>query len=153
MQSFRYLAEDLSWNDESSMFALNLHSDVIPAELIDSLNESIRYELFNNGVIAVFQQPQLSAIIYCRCKVGDPVGELAVRFDSGARLEVQWPGVNRIFVRVRIMDLTLPETMIEMLQDCIRNGHSMSDVEEPERNQSFRPWSESEEDSNSSDSH
>jgi hypothetical protein len=51
------------------------------------------------------------------------------------------------------MDLTLPETMIEMLQDCIRNGHSMSDVEEPERNQSFRPWSESEGDSNSSDSH
>jgi hypothetical protein len=141
--TFEYLAQDFSWNDANGAFVLNLHSEVIPAAMIDTINASIRYEPFSNGVLAIFQQLELSAVVHCRCKLGDPVGDPTVRFEGGTRLAVHWPGVARIFVRVRIMDLTI-DNLIESLQDCILSGHSVSDVEDPDQNQSFRPWSEDE---------
>jgi hypothetical protein len=141
--TFQYLAQDFSWNDDTCVFELNFHSDMIPAAILGPTNSSIRFEPFNNGVIAIFQQPQLSAVVHCRCKVGHPVGELGVRFESGTRLVVHWPGVTRIFARVRIMELA-PENLIDSLQDCILSGHSVSDVDNPEQNSSFRPWSDDE---------
>ncbi len=141
--TFEYLAQDFSWNNDTGAFVLSLHSEKIPAAMIDPMNRSIRFEPFSNGVLAIFQQPQLSAAVHCRCKVGDPIGDLVVRFEGGTRLVVLWPGVSRIFVRVRIMDLP-PENLIDSLQDCILSQHSVSDVENPDQNQSFRPWSDDE---------
>ncbi len=143
LSSIEYLAQDFSWNQENSVFTLNLHSELISATMLDPMNGSIRYEPYCNGVLAIFQQPQLSAVVHCRCKMGEPVGDLVVRFEGGATLLVQWPGVTRIFVRVRIMGVA-PENLIEMLRDCIFSGHSVSDSENPDQNQSFRPWSEDE---------
>jgi hypothetical protein len=142
--TFEYLAQDFSWNNANGAFVLNLHSEVIPAAMIDTINASIRYEPFSNGVLAIFQQLELSAVVHCRCKLGDPVGDPTVRFEGGTRLAVHWPGVARIFVRVRIMDLATPANLMDSLQDCILSGHSVSDVEDPDQNQSFRPWSEDE---------
>ena len=36
------------------------------------------------------------------------------------------------------------DSMLNMLRDDIESGHSRSDVENPETNQSFRPWSDEE---------
>ncbi len=57
---------------------------------------------------------------------------------------MHWPGVTRAFVRLRIMATTAPDTMIAMLRDEIDGGHSKSDVENFETNQSFCPWSDEE---------
>jgi hypothetical protein len=42
------------------------------------------------------------------------------------------------------MESTNLDSMMIMLQDDIESGHSRSDVENPETNQSFRPWSDEE---------
>ena len=58
-------------------------------------------------------------------------------------LRIFWDGVTRIFARIRIMQAPL-EGLRDMLTDDIENGHSVSDVEDPDQNQSFRPWSDEE---------
>ncbi len=139
-----YLTQDLSWNAEDHIFSLDLHSDVLPHDSVHPLNQSVRYESDGDAVMSIFSLPQISAIIHFRCKRGNPTGDIAARFESGDHLSVHWPGVTRAFVRVRIMAATAPDTMIAMLRDDIEGGHSTSDVEHPETNQSFRPWSDEE---------
>ena len=143
-ETLAYLTQDLSWNAEDSTFALELHSDVLPHDSLHLLNQSVRYERDGDAVMSIFSLPQMTAIIHCRCKRGNPSGEIAARFERGDRLSVHWPGVTRAFVRVRIMAKTAPDNMIIMLRDDIEGGHSTSDVENPETNQSFRPWSDEE---------
>ena len=139
-----YLTQDFSWNAEDSIFALELHSDVLPHDSFHPLNQSVRYERDGTAVISIFSLPQITAIIHCKYKRGNPIGDIAIRFESGDHLSVHWPGVSRAFVRVRIMATTSPDNMISMLRDDIESGHSTSDVEHPETNQSFRPWSDEE---------
>jgi hypothetical protein len=143
-EDLTYLTQDLSWNSEDSLFVLELHSNVLPHDSVQTLNQSVRYEHDGDAVISIFFLPQITAIVHCKCKQGRPTADLAVAFDRGDRLSVHWPGVTRTFVRIRIMATTSPNTMIAMLRDDIESMHSMSDVEHPETNQSFRPWSDEE---------
>ena len=143
-ESLAYLTQDLSWNAEDNTFDLELHSDVLPSDTIHPLNQSVRYERDGDAVVSIFFLPQFTAIVHCKCKQGHPTGDITTRFESGDHLSVHWPGVTRAFIRVRIMATTAPDNMIAMLRDDIEGGHSTSDVEHPESNQSFRPWSDEE---------
>ena len=86
----------------------------------------------------------MSGLVHCRCMQGSPVQRVRVEFENGTQLIVHWPGVTRIFARVRIIESTEPDNMMAMLRDDIEGGHSVSDVENPEENQSRRPWSDEE---------
>ena len=145
MAEFVYLTQDFSWNAHDDRFLLTLHSEILPSDLVQQLNQSVQYEDIRNGTIAIFQHQQLSAIVFCRCKAGHPTGGLAARFEDASRLLLTWPGVLRAFVRVRIMESTTAENMTVMLLDDLEGGHSLSDVDDPEQDQSFRPWSDDEE--------
>jgi hypothetical protein len=141
---FQYLAQDFAWNAEDGHFLLTLHSDSLPHEFLLALNQTVEYECVQGITTATFHLPQFSAVVHCKCKQGHPTGNLAANFEVGNRLTVHWPGATRIFARVRIMDAATPDNMISMLLDDIESGHSRSDVESPETNQSFRPWSDEE---------
>ncbi len=90
-------------------------------------------------MVAILSVPQVSIVLHCKCKLGCPTGELKVDIEPAARIKVHWPGVSRIFVRVQIMESTPTETMLHMLQDDIESGHSKSDTDRPEANQSTLP--------------
>ena len=92
----------------------------------------------------MFHSNQISVLVHLKCKQGNPVQSVSARFESSTRLSVLWPGVTRIFARVRIIETTNPDDMMAMLRDDIEGGHSVSDVENPEENQSRRPWSDDE---------
>jgi hypothetical protein len=144
-EDLTYLTQDFSWNSEDNIFSLELHSNVLHTNFIQTLNQSVRYEDEDgNAVIAIFSIPQITAIVHCKCKQGCPTSEVAATFASGDRLTLHWPGVTRAFVRVRIMATTATDTMIAMLRDDIQGMHSLSDVEHPETNQSSQPWSDEE---------
>ena len=143
-ESLAYLTQDLSWNAEDSIFALELHSAVLLPDSVESLNQTVKYENDGDAVISIFCIPQITALIHCKCKRGTPTGDVVVRFEDSNHIAVHWPGVTRVFVRVRIMATTPPDNMITMLLDDIEGGHSTSDVDQPEKNQSFRPWSDDE---------
>jgi hypothetical protein len=140
----RYLTQDFSWNAEDGHFVFTLHSDILPHDWLMQLNQTVGYECVEDSTTAKFHLPQISVIVHCRCKQGLPTGNLFASFESGNRLTVYWPGITRIFVRVRIMETATLDNIISMLQDDIESGHSKSDVEDPETNQSFRPWSDEE---------
>lgn len=143
-RDFRYLTQDFSWNSIDSRFILPLHSDVFFPDSVPESFSDVKYEHDGDAEIAIFQDPQISALIYVKSKQGSPLQDVKVRFENGSRLSVHWPGVTRIFARVRILESTDPDNMIVMLRDDIEGGYSMSDVETPEENQSRRPWSDEE---------
>ena len=143
-EEFRYLTQDFSWNAVDSRFILPLHSDVFsPASVPESFAD-VQYQSDGNAEVAIFQSPQMSALAHFKCKQGSPLQQIRVKFEGGTRLSVQWAGVTRIFARVRIMESTDPDNMLAMLRDDIEGEHSLSDVENPEENQSRRPWSDEE---------
>ena len=78
------------------------------------------------------------------CKQGDPSHPLDISLESTANIVLIWPGVTRVFARVRIMEATTAEELKYMVIDDIESRHGTSDVEHPESNQSFRPWSDEE---------
>ena len=141
---FQYLAQDFAWNAEDSHFILSLHSDTLPHDWLLPLNQTVAYVCVEGIATATFQLPHISALVHCKCKQGHPTGDISASFESGNRLTVHWPGVTRIFARVRIMQSITQDSMLNMLRDDIESGHSRSDVESPETNQSFRPWSDEE---------
>ena len=139
----RYLAQDISLNGDSH-FHLLLHSCLMQDEVIHDLSARITYDRTDlvTTAKAFLETPQLSTIIHCTCKLGIPNGDLEVRFLAGDNIHVHWNGVRRIFVRVRMIESTTLAVLTAMLQDDIDSGHSISDIENPEQNQSFRPWSD-----------
>jgi hypothetical protein len=146
---FRYIAQDTNLNG-SGYFLLSLHWDILSSTNLHTFNLSVRYEDFEGGIAAKYyvSSPQLAAIIHCKSKIGSPQILPKLRFLYGGRMEVSWPQVSRIFVRIRIMEYTSLEVLSSILLDDIQSGHSLSDIDEPERNQTIRPWSD-EEDSES----
>jgi hypothetical protein len=143
-EDFRYLTQDFCWNAHDSRFELQLHSNVFFPDAIDALGEA-RYDLDGEAKWAIFHGPQMSAIVHCTCKEGNPNQQITVQFESETSLCIRWPGVTRIFARVRIMESSdNDDNMVAMLQDDIEGGHSVSDVENPHQNQSRRPWSDEE---------
>ena len=95
------------------------------------------------SITACAHQSDISVVIHCTCKQGQTTDEMEARFDSQTALHIAWQGATRIFVRIRIMEATL-QGLMRMLVDDIESGHSVSDVEEPERNHCSRPWSDDE---------
>jgi hypothetical protein len=138
----RYLAQDFSWTSHCSRFRLTLHSNLVSSDSFVEFNKSVHYEPAWNGILAIFQVPQFSALVFCRSKDGQPTALVDVQFESSMHLTVIWPGVSRAFFRVRIIEDMAGESVATLLSDDIESGHSLSDVENPEQNQSFRPWSD-----------
>lgn len=136
---FQYLTQDFCWNASDGNFVLSLHADVFTPADVPS---DIQYQRDANAEIAIFQSPYKSAIVHCRCKQGNATQDLRVRFESATRLSLSWPGVTRIFARVRIMDPTDTDSIISILRGEVEGGFSPSDVEHPDENQSHRPWSD-----------
>ena len=145
MLANRYLAQDIVCNGKNQ-FNVILQSNMLPAEIIQEINDSMRIEVFETGVIARTQniniEPSIAVLVYCKCKLGAPEDNLRVQFENATSLQISWPGVTRVFVRVRMMETTTLEILTKMLLDDIRSQHSVSDVENPEIDQSFRPWSD-----------
>jgi hypothetical protein len=139
-----YLSQDFSWNAQDGRFPLTLHSDIFPLELLSALNQSAQYEYYGKTVIAILSVPQISALFHCECKQGEPAHNLDMSLESTAEIVLIWPGVTRIFARVRIMKATTAEELKHMVIDDIESRHGTSDVELLESNQSFRPWSDEE---------
>ena len=137
----QYLTQDFSLNAHDGQYDLKLHSDILQ-HLVGPLMASVRYEKDSEKIIAIFCIPQISMILHCKYKQGHPTSDLEIGIKEAARIQIHWPGVSRIFVRVRIMEFTAIETMLSMLRDDIESGHSKSDTECPEANQSSRPWSD-----------
>ena len=137
-----YLTQDMSWNSNDGNFVLELHYNVIPEAIIDPLNQSMIYEVIERGMVATSQNTERALIIHCRCKQGCPTGDFEAKFCNSKICVVRWPGVTRIFVRIRVMESTTTDTLMDILTDDIEGGHSVSDVENPDVNQSFRPWSD-----------
>ncbi len=144
MESLRYLTQDFSWNAEDGRFPLALHTDIFPLELLSPLNQSAQYEYDGPTVIAILSIPQFSVLVHCKCKQGDPSQPLDISLENTAKIVLIWPGVTRVFARVRIMEATTAEELKYMVIDDIESRHGTSDVEQPESNQSFRPWSDEE---------
>jgi hypothetical protein len=144
MAEFVYLTQDFCWSSDEGRFLLTLHSETFALDIVQALNQSMRYEDLRNGKAASSQHHETNVLVFCTCKLGNPSGELEIRFQDTTNLIVSWPGVSRVFVRVRIMESTTAENMTVMLLDDIEGGHSLSDVDQPERNRSFRPWSDDE---------
>ena len=143
-----YITQDMSWNSANSIFDLVLHTSLLSERQTEHINGQLSYDSKDNAEIASAEVADTSVIIHCKCKKGAPTGRIGVRFESGASLRVTWPGVSRIFVRIRIMHDTPLTTMMDMLEDDIENRHSVSDVEYPDQDQSFRPWSDEEDSDN-----
>jgi hypothetical protein len=139
--SMRYLAQDVLCNG-AGQFVISLHSIIFPPDLIPAINDSLRYETISTGVLAVAQETNVAVLVHCKCKHGVPEESIKVGFQGGTSLHVSWTGARRIFVRVRIMESTTINVLMDMLRDDIQSGHSVSDVENPDSNQSFRPWSD-----------
>jgi hypothetical protein len=115
-----YLTQDFSWNADDGHYDLVLHSEVLLQQLIGPLMQSARYEKDGDKVmVAIFCIPQISMILHCKCKQGSPTGSLDIIIKEARRIDLIWPGVSRIFVRVRIMESTTTETMLNMLRDPI----------------------------------
>ena len=141
----RYLAQDILCNGQDQ-FNMMLQSDMLPAQIVQDVNDSMRIEVVETGVLASTQnvdvEPSVAVLVHCKCKLGEPSDSLRVHFENSTSLQILWPGVRRIFVRVRIMETTTVEILTDMLLDDIRSRHSISDVENPDIDQSFRPWSD-----------
>ena len=143
-ESFHYLTQDFCWNASDNYFVLNLHTNVFSPHDIEPLLDHIEYRQDGDAEIAIFHNSDKSVVIHCKCKGGIPLQRISVDVESQTRLSVRWPGVTRIFARVRIVGPTDPDTMISMLRDDIDGGYSVSDVDNPEENQSHRPFSDGE---------
>ena len=140
-----YLAQD-NMSNAADLFAVTLQSGILQPEIVPEINSSLRYETVGNGVAALCHNasraPDVAVLIHCTCKLGEVRGDLEVMFDSATNIRISWPGVSRVFTRIRIMESTTVDVLMDMLQDDIRSRHSVSDVENPETDQSFRPWSD-----------
>jgi hypothetical protein len=143
--NIRYIAQDNNWNG-SGLFVFDLMSGILDGYDTELINLNITYDSIEGGVAGKFhlQSPDLSAVIHCRCKSGVPSSILNIRFNTSRRFEINWPGVLRIFVRIRIMESTSIDTLSNMLLDDLCSGHSVSDIDDPDIDQSFRPWSDDE---------
>ena len=139
-----YLTQNFSWNAEDGRFPLTLHSEVFQNEWLGPLNNSAHYEYDGEIVISVLSIPQLSVIVHCKCKQGHATHNLSIRLENASGIVLTWPGVTRLFARIRIMEATTAEQLKYMVVDDIESGHSKSDVEHPDTNQTFRPWSDEE---------
>ena len=141
----RYVAQDVHCSG-MDQFVLSLHSNIVAPDLIPVLNGSLRYETMYSGVVAVAQEmnttPSIAVLVHCKCKHGEPEEHIKICFQSGATLLVSWTGARRVFFRVRIMESTTIDVLMDMLRDDIQSGYSVSDVENPDSNYSFRPWSD-----------
>jgi hypothetical protein len=137
----RYVAQDVLCNGVDE-FVVTLHSSIMPPDSIPAINESLRYETISTGIIAVAQEANIAVLVHCKCKHGAPEENIKVGFQGGTSLHISWTGARRIFIRVRIMESTTINVLMDMLSDDIQSGHSVSDVENPDINQSFRPWSD-----------
>ena len=145
-----YLAQDNMTNSNTTNaadnFAMTLQSCILHRVPSDEINQKLRYEDVGGGVAAIYQNtaaiPSIVVLIHCRCKLGIPHGNPKVVLESVTSLRIIWPGARRIFIRTRIMENTTFDVLMDMLRDDIRSRHSVSDVEHPETDQSFRPWSD-----------
>jgi hypothetical protein len=147
--NIRYVAQDKNLNGRG-LYSFDLPSDLLDTCDIYDINTNITYEDIEGGVTGKFSihSPDLSAIIHCKCKTGTPTSCLTLRFLSNRQVEVSWSGVTRIFIRIRIIESTPTQTLINMLLDDLRSGYSLSDVEDPDIDQSFRPWSDDDDSEN-----
>ena len=138
-----YLATDFMWNAESE-FRLNFHNQIIPENIVLGFNQHLQYRGYAGFVMASAQHTGYSLIVHCKPKRGSPTADMPQLRINGTELHISWPGVTRIFVRVRIMEATTLDDLTAILMDDIGSGHSVSDVDDPDRNQSFKPWSDEE---------
>ena len=141
--SQRYLAQDNIWNGNGE-FTLVVDLNFVASGDLHDLNKNMQYERVSNEITGTtrISTPEISAIIHCKCKKGIPSDNVQIIFSNCNTLHVIWPGVTRIFVCIRIMEAICPNVLYNMLMDDLDSGHSLSDVEMPERNQSYRPWSD-----------
>ena len=127
-----YLAQD-NMSNAADLFAVTLQSGILQPEIIPEINSSLRYEAVGNGVAALCHNasraPDVAVLIHCTCKLGEVRGDLEVMFDSATNIRISWPGVSRVFTRIRIMESATVDVLMDMLQDDIRSRHSVSDVE------------------------
>ena len=140
----QYLAQDFSWNSRDNFFQLLLHQNILATEVLDAINQSFGYNVRGNLAEASTEIANFSIIVLCRCKKGRPEGIFSVRLERGDKILVEWPGVSRMFVRVRIMESVSLNGLKSMLIDDMESQYSVSDSEIAEENQSFRPWSDDE---------
>ena len=140
-----YLAQD-NLSNTADIFAVTMQSFILHQDWIAEINENLRYERIGGGVAALYQNtatdPGYAVLVHCTCKLGIPQGDPTVAFESVTSLRISWPGVRRIFIRTRIMENTTLDILMDMSRDDIGSRHSVSDVENPETDQSFRPWSD-----------
>jgi hypothetical protein len=140
-----YLAQD-NLSNAAGNFTITLQSCLLRQDWVSDINQGLNNERIGAGVAAVYQNTitdsGYAVIIHCTCKLGIPQGDLTLHFESVTNLRISWPGVSRIFIRTRIMENTTLDVLMDMLRDDIRSRHSVSDVENPEMDQSFRPWSD-----------
>jgi hypothetical protein len=146
--SDQYITQDMNWNSVNSVFDLVLHTQILSDSNVNDINRLFSFESSGNAEIGTAQTADKCVIVHCKCKEGLPTDRIDLRFDSGTALRVAWPGVTRVYVRIRIMSSTSLPTMMDMLEDDIENRYSVSDVEYPEQNQSFRPWSDDDDSEN-----
>jgi hypothetical protein len=140
----RYIAQDFVCNADGE-FDLTLYMAILSDDVIQHLNSQLQYGETQNSVTVSAHHPDFSLITHFKVKGGSPTDGMTMFINSGTLLHISWPGVTRMFARIRIMENTSLEILSDMLADDIQNGNSISDVDEPERNQSFRPWSDDEE--------
>ena len=141
LENIQYLSQDISWNGNGE-YHLTLDASFLSEEIAIGLNEHWEYVSAETMSVATAQHSNISTIIHCSCKQGSPADSMRLRICSGGVVHITWPGVTRIFVRIRIMEAIPLQTMRNILIDDIESGHSVSDVEAPDANQSFRPWSD-----------
>ena len=138
-----YLAQD-NMSNAADLFAVTLQSGILQPEIIPEINSSLRYEAVGNGVAALCHNasraPDVAVLIHCTCKLGEVRGDLEVMFDSATNILISesWPGVSRVFTRIRIMESTTVDVLMNMLQDDIRSRDSVRDVENPRGGQDGR---------------
>ena len=141
----RYLAQDFLCNG-LDQFIITVQSRILPIEAITDVNASLRYESFDNGVLATARiensSPAIAVVIHFKPKIGEASENIDAIFLDQNRFQIAWKGIRRLFVRVRIMETTTVEALTQMLRDDIQSGHSISDIEDPDIDHSFRPWSD-----------
>jgi hypothetical protein len=144
--STKYIARDFMWNG-SDFFVLNLGVSVCDDDrVLETLNERTEFLELLGGQAAICHDPStnIAAIVHCRIKVGIPQGDIRVFFENASTIKLEWPGVRRVFVRFRVLAPVTKQHMLDVLHDDIASHHSESDVELPDRNQTFHPWSDDE---------
>ena len=141
-----YLAQDFLLNGNDH-FKITLHSSIIPKDSVGDLNASMTYETFREGVLATAKVHLNDVVhpilIYIKCKIGSVSTYFPyIEFIDGSCIQLAWAGAKRVFLRIRYVESALIDDVKTMLLDDLSNRYSVSDVENSDYDQSFRPWSD-----------